>query len=457
MLKLRALNSLIVQISIVMLLGLSALMLLSMQLYSSDRQQALRSVSSESTLQRISALIEVLNKTPQSLHPEIVQVSQGIGFKLSLDSLPVILINRSLDLSQQLQQNLSEDRIFDIRIIAYDRKNHHKRKRHNKKRSRRNSQLSGSVLLGPSLWLNFDSTINAQTENVSLKTILILISLTFIILMSMAWLVKRALKPLDKLALAAKKIGIERDFSALAEQGPSEILPTIRAFNQMQQHLSTFIEDRSNMLAAISHDLRTPITSLRLRLEFIAPSADQRQMLATLTQMQDMLQATLRFSRDEAQKEKKQRCDINTLLSTICYERQEQGVSINLDCPEKVIFKVWPLALRRVIENLINNSLTYAKDENGLVSISIVCTLKAKQLKIQVIDQGSGIAEKDFEEVFKPFVRLDKARDTSDANVGLGLAISRSIVLAHAGTLRLSNNASGGLCATILLPLLDET
>ncbi|WP_094752510.1 ATP-binding protein [Psychromonas sp. CD1] len=456
MLKLRSLNSLIVQITIVMLLGLSALMFLSLQLYSSDRQQAVRSVSTESTLQRIGALIEILYKTPDALHQEIVLVSQGLQFKISLDTSPLIFNNQRPDLSEQLQYMLRDQQINDIRIVSYYKKKGCSHQRHNRNSGRRNRQLSGSILLSPSLWLNFDSSINAQVEKISLKTIFILIALTLIILLSMAWLVKRALKPIAKLAIAAERIGSERDFCALAEQGPSEILPTIRAFNNMQQHLSTFIEDRGKMLAAISHDLRTPITSLRLRLEFIEPSPDQHQMLNTLKQMEDMIQATLRFARDDAQKEKKQRCDINTLLSTICQERQEQGISIKLQCPDNLIFRVWPLAIRRVIENLINNSLSYAKDENGIVNISIYCILKDEKLQIKVCDQGKGIAEKDFEEVFKPFVRLDKARDVSDASVGLGLAISRSIVQAHAGTLCLSNNPKGGLCATICLPILDK-
>ena len=452
-------KSLVGQISLIMLLGVVLILSVSMQFYSDDRQRVVNFVSSDSTLERVSSLITILNNTPIDLHNEIIRASQGRGFYLSLDTQAVVKGEGSTELASNLNELLITE-VEDIRIVAANIKRVERKKdsmtQHEKaraeKRARYNVKLTGSILLTGKNWLNFSSAIDKDATHFSWQTILWVVLFTFLILSTMAWIVKRALKPIETLAIVAKRVGSERDFKNIDEVGPSEVIPAITAFNQMQDNLSTFIDDRSKMLAAISHDLRTPITSLRLRLEFVEPGEDQRRMLETVHQMEQMLKATLDFAKDDAHKEAKQELEIVSLLSTICDDYRDRGIDINLTSADKLIFRLWPVAFRRVIENIINNSIAYGKDVAGEVHITVQVSLKKENLVIAISDTGEGIDDGLFDEVIKPFVRLDKARDTQDSSVGLGLAISHGIVQAHAGEIVFSNLPTGGFHVEISLP-----
>lgn len=455
-------KSLVGQISLIMLFGLLLVLFFSMQIYSNDRQRAVNFVSSDSTLERVSSLITILNKTPVKLHNDIISASQGLGFYLSLDNNPVVGNQPLSPLSKQLGLLVNDINIEDIRIVSANIKRPERKKnvKHahdpmrekKKKRMRYNVKLTGSILLPDQRWLNFSSAIDEEAAKFPTATILWIILFALLILASMAWTVKRALRPIKALAIVAKKVGDERDFKAIPVVGPSEVVPAILAFNQMQSNLSTFIDDRSRMLAAISHDLRTPITSLRLRLEFVEESEDKKRMLETVNQMEKMLKATLDFAKEDAQKEEKQETEMISLLTTICDDYGDRGIDIHLKSADKLIFRLWPVAFRRVIENLINNSIAYGKDNQGEVHITVEALLDNENLILTLSDTGCGIDKTQFEEIVKPFVRLDKARDTQDSSVGLGLAISQGIVKAHAGKMTFSNGAAGGLSVEIVLP-----
>ncbi|PKH01231.1 two-component sensor histidine kinase [Psychromonas sp. MB-3u-54] len=322
---------------------------------------------------------------------------------------------------------------------------------HAKMNNSYNLQLTGSILLANQHWLNFNSAIDQEIVQLPLKAVILVFVFTLLILISMTWTVKRALRPIDELAVAANKVGSERNFKALPVIGPSEVIPTIVAFNQMQFNLSKFINDRTKMLSAISHDLRTPLTSLRLRLEFIAPGEDQARMLDTVAQMEAMLKATLEFSKSNWQREEKQETEIVSLLTTICDDYRDRGLNIQLKSNNKLVFRLWPIAFRRVIENLVNNSIAHGEDVQGNLYISIEAFLTSGVLTIYVRDTGRGIDQSQFEEVIKPFVRLDKARATHNSSVGLGLAITHSIIQEHGGKLTFSNQEKGGLEVKISL------
>lgn len=455
-------KSLVGQISLIMLMGVLLILSVSMQLYSGDRQRALDFVSSGSALERVSSLITILHNTPVNLHEDIISASQGRGFYLSLDNKAIVEDRTLSPLTTKLKGLIAVAEIKDVRIISasIERPRKNKVLRHQresirdkmKKRPHFNLKLTGSILLADQHWLNFSSAVDEKAGHIPLQTILLITFFTLLILITMAWTVKHALKPIATLAAVAKKVGSERDFKHMAEVGPSEVLPTISAFNQMQTNLSTFIDDRSKMLAAISHDLRTPITSLRLRLEFIEAGEDKERMLQTVNQMENMLKSTLDFAKDDAQKEAKQELEVISLITTICDDYRDRGLDIRLKSVNKLIFRLWPVAFQRVIENLINNSLAYGKDASGKVCITIEIMLEAESLILTLSDTGEGIDETLFEEVIKPFVRLDKARDTQDSSVGLGLAISNSIIQAHAGKMTFSNLEAGGLSIHICLP-----
>ncbi|CAG20574.1 ATP-binding protein [Photobacterium profundum] len=466
-------SSLIGKICIIMVLGLVFELLIALQIFSNERAQMLNLATSNSTLERVAALVNVIDRTPVELHDEILAASQSSGLTLSLDNTAVVTGNQRADLSAQLTQSFSEPLPHQVKIQSVISQHHNEQQAGMSKKMRHmnmsmehmpmmqqrmveyKTQLIGSVKLSNNYWLNFSSAIDQQALRWSWSAIVGLILVALFTLSAMYWVVKRSLLPVKKLAVAAQKLGQERDFTPLELSGPEEILPTIAAFNQMQTQLSQFVDDRTKMLAAISHDLRTPITSMRLRLEFIEHNEDQKQLLKTLTNMELMIEATMNFARDDAQQEPSQTVELTSLLQTITDDYQDRGDVIHFIAANKIICRLSPIAFRRVIENLLNNSLCYGQQLENTSRpspIELNCFNDEQHTVVQVCDSGTGIDESALEDVFKPFVRLEKARDTSSSSVGLGLSISRSIIQAHGGSLVLRNRSEGGLCAEIRLP-----
>ncbi|PSU49401.1 two-component sensor histidine kinase [Photobacterium frigidiphilum] len=466
-------SSLIGKICIIMVLGLVFELLIALQIFTNERVQMLNLTTSNSTLERVAALVNVIDRTSVELHDEILAASQSSGLTLSLDNTAVVTGNQRADLSAQLARSFSAPLPHQVKIQSVISQQHNEQQADMSKMMRHmhmsmkhmpmmqqpmveyKTQLIGSVKLSNNYWLNFSSAIDQQALRWSWSAIVGLILVALFTLSAMYWVVKRSLLPVKKLAVAAQKLGQERDFTPLELSGPEEILPTIAAFNQMQTQLSQFVDDRTKMLAAISHDLRTPITSMRLRLEFIEHNEDQKQLLKTLTNMELMIEATMNFARDDAQQEPSQTVELTSLLQTITDDYQDRGDVIHFIAANKVICRLAPIAFRRVIENLLNNSLCYGQQFENTSRpspIELNCFNDEQYTVVQVCDRGTGIDESALEDVFKPFVRLEKARDTSSSSVGLGLSISRSIIQAHGGSLVLRNRSEGGLCAEIRLP-----
>jgi signal transduction histidine kinase len=263
-------------------------------------------------------------------------------------------------------------------------------------------------------------------------------------------IIHRALHPVRVLGQAAREFAIKRKVTPISDNCPDDLLPTISAFNQMQIDISGYIEERTRLLAAISHDLRTPLTTLRLRLEFIEDSEDKYQMLESITIMEKMLKATMSFAKEDSQLEERQPTAINAFLQTIADEYNDKNISVHYQPQQGLVESIPPIAVRRMIENLVNNSAQY-----GGESCDIVLSVKkqGRFLEFSVTDTGIGIEEAKLEEMVQPFTRLDKARSTSGSNVGLGLSITKSLANNYGGHLILSNNAPSGLIARFTIAL----
>ncbi len=255
---------------------------------------------------------------------------------------------------------------------------------------------------------------------------------------------RRITRPLRRLALAAEHLGRGEEVAPLPDEGPMDIRCTAAAFNRMGERLRRFVEDRTRMLAAIGHDLRTPITSMRLRAEFVSDPDTRQKLLATLGEMQAMTEATLAFAREEATQEPTRTVDLSALLESLCADLADLGWDVAFSNGEKVPYRCRPDALRRALRNLIENAVRYG--ERARVAL----TKTADAIEITVDDNGPGIPEADMERVFAPFVRLEGSRNRSTGGVGLGLSIARSIVRGHGGDIVLTNHNS--LRATVRLP-----
>ncbi|WEX74465.1 HAMP domain-containing histidine kinase [Sinorhizobium numidicum] len=259
----------------------------------------------------------------------------------------------------------------------------------------------------------------------------------------------RIARPMRRLAGAAEALGRGQSIAPLPETGPDDIRRTAEAFNRMQARLTRFVEDRTRMLAAISHDLRTPLTSLRLRAEFVSDTDAQQRMLATIDEIQTMTEAALAFAREEAITEATRTVDLTALIESLCDDLAELGQKVTfLDSP-KITYRCRPDGLRRAARNLIENAVRYGTEARVKVAET------PSSVQIVVEDRGPGIAEKDFERVFAPFFRLESSRNRETGGVGLGLSIARATVRHHGGDITLSR-LERGLRATITLPTSDR-
>jgi signal transduction histidine kinase len=265
------------------------------------------------------------------------------------------------------------------------------------------------------------------------------------------WAVRRLVAPVATLAAAAERLG--RDVSAppLPEDGPTEVAQAASAFNTMAGRIRRFVQDRTFLLAAIGHDLRTPITRMRLRAEFIEDEEQRRRMLADLDELQAMVSATLTFARDATAGEPLVAIDLAELARTVLDEvydtRGDGRGALDYAGPEHLPVRVRPISLKRALTNLVTNALKY-----GAAARVTVLPPERGVLQVRVDDDGPGIPEADLERVFQPFTRLEASRSRETGGTGLGLPIARNIVRAHGGDLVLSNRAGGGLRATMTLP-----
>ncbi|MDR6585594.1 ATP-binding protein [Herbaspirillum frisingense] len=272
--------------------------------------------------------------------------------------------------------------------------------------------------------------------------------LLFLALIAMlAWLVARmATRPIRQLAQAASRLGSDIDHAPLAETGPTEIRQAAHAFNAMQGRIRRQIQHRTHMLAAITHDLQTPLTRMRLRLEKVTDAELQQKLIDDLGVMHGMVREGLDLARSMDSSEKVQALDIDSLLDSVCADAADAGQDVSLQGSTRAFVMAQPGALRRCLTNLIDNACKYGRQAR--VSIA----LEQQKIAIRIRDQGPGIPDAELEAVFEPFYRLETSRSRDTGGTGLGLTIALNIAENHHGQLRLRNLAEGGLEVLLELP-----
>ncbi len=261
------------------------------------------------------------------------------------------------------------------------------------------------------------------------------------------WTARRVVGPMRALAVGADRLGRGLDADPLPMTGPSEVRETTQAFNRMKARLTRFVNERTHMLAALSHDLRSPLTAMRLRIEMLDETEDSVRLKALVEEMQAMVEATLEFARGVARAEPAAEVDLAALLADLVND--VGGDQANLAPSSPLPITIRPHALNRALRNLIDNAVRYG-------GIAMVKLDRSPGLAvITIADKGQGLPEEQLEAVFEPFVRLEGSRSRDTGGVGLGLAIARTIIQAHGGTVVLRNVAAGGLEAVVCLPLGD--
>ncbi|MDP1932661.1 MAG: ATP-binding protein [Gammaproteobacteria bacterium] len=279
------------------------------------------------------------------------------------------------------------------------------------------------------------------------------IALAYIILVGLislliGWfLISRVLTPLGQLAHAADEIGVNIDAKALSEEGPSEVRRAAIAFNRMQSRLRRLVHGQTEMIAAISHDLRSATTRLQLRAEMLQDEHEREGLVRVVADMRLMIESVLDFIRGVDPTERPREADVIALLDSLCEDLKEEGYPVTLIAPdERALLACRPSALRRCFQNIIDNAIKYGDVAN------IECTVEDQMIVVAVQDQGPGVAEAELQNILRPFYRLEHSRNRDNGGVGLGLAIAQNIVQSHGGQLKISNPQGGGLRVEIRLP-----
>ena len=257
---------------------------------------------------------------------------------------------------------------------------------------------------------------------------------------------RRLADPIRAFAAAAERLGRDPDAPPLQIKGPAEVGMAARAFNEMQDRLRRYVHDRTSMIGAIAHDLRTPLTRLRFQAES-APEELRARMAADIAEMDAMLTATLTFVRDAAQGGEHARLELPSHLERVVDEYAELGHDVRLDHADPAVVLGDSLALKRLFANLIDNAVKFG----GSARLRLLCTPHTATVDVE--DHGPGLPDAELERAFEPFRRGEPSRNRDTGGMGLGLAVARSIARAHGGDVTLANLPGGGLRARVLLPV----
>lgn len=306
----------------------------------------------------------------------------------------------------------------------------------------RSSVVTGGLRLPDGSWLYFQTLERVQGLNLAIERVLLALIPAVALVVAGGVAVRRLLEPLRRLALAADRIG-KGEAEEVPEQGPGEVVRVIAAFNRMQGRIHRLLTDRTQALAAVAHDLRTPLARLRLRAE-AAPGGEA--MAADVAEMEAMVGSMLLYLGGEADPEPPALADVAVLAATVIDEAADRGADATYAGPDHLEARVRAAGLKRALTNLVENALHYG----GAAALTVEA--RGGSIAFRVEDDGLGIPEDQLGRVTEPFVRLDAARRRDTPGFGLGLATVQRLVEADGGTLALSNRPSGGLAAEILLP-----
>lgn len=306
-------------------------------------------------------------------------------------------------------------------------------------------QLLGALPLPDGSWLNFSAGLFRPPASEH-ATLLSTTAMAAGILLLGLLVVRLIGRPLRALSDAADRFGGPGPVKPVPEEGPREVRHAAQAFNRMQGRIDRLIADRTQALAAVSHDLRTPIARLRLRAGFVEDGDAARAIDADLDEMEAMIDSTLAYLRGETESEPRKQADVVAMVETLCDAAADAGADVVYAGPSQAKLVCSPVTLKRALSNLIDNAVKYGGGARVRLDD------QGRELLVRIEDDGPGIPEADMQVVFDPFRRLETSRNRGTGGSGLGLTIARRAIEQHGGTLQLSNRPEGGLLALVHLP-----
>jgi signal transduction histidine kinase len=379
-----------------------------------------RSVSPRQLSYEVVRALRLAKVIPQQRLPRHLHLLNGRGLRVSITSKP-----------PKNAEILMVTRMREIRRLV----------------ERDHRRLLLSYQLAPNQWLNLRSRARRSSWLPMSGMLAVLCVLIAALIALCIWAVRRLSLPVKQFVKASRQFGLDVNAPPMAVTGPSEIREVIQSFNEMQHRIRRLIDDRTQMLVAISHDLRTPITRLQLRTEYLTDKKQYTKAIEDLTTMENMITSILSFARDYARSETAAKFDLNALLESLCNDLQDAGKPVAFTGNQRITYLGRIDALKRAFANLIENAVKYGK--RAKVSIK----QEDEQIVVTINDRGPGLAEAEMENVFKPFYRVDAARSPEKSGTGLGLAVARDIIRTHGGDIKLCNLKPTGLSVIVQLPL----
>ncbi|CAA6606157.1 Signal transduction histidine kinase [Rhodospirillaceae bacterium LM-1] len=441
----------------VLSIGLVASHLAALALYSGNRDEALSSLGGRQTAERIVGLASAMEEATPAEREKLARRMSRHGLMIIWSKDPMVTRERDRGVSNAIASELrriappgTDIRVQPARFDDLYQQNMGPGMRGPGQGPGTSFMHDRSFLISLKLadasWLNVLAAAAPPDALWRGRFLLGFAATTLVTLLLAAWAVRRAVLPLRLFANAAERLGTDISAPPLTESGPLEVKRAAHAFNRMQERLKRFVDDRTRMLAAISHDLRTPLTRMRLRAEFVDDEDMRAKMLADLDEMEAMIGATLAFARDDAKGEERVPVDLAAMLAGLAAEATEAGQKVSLGGLTQATVQAAPMALKRALSNLIGNAVNYG----GAAAITLAQS--PGHFDIHIEDDGPGIPEDLHEQVFAPFFRVEGSRSKETGGVGLGLSVARGILRGHGGDVTLANRKDGGLRVTASLP-----
>jgi signal transduction histidine kinase len=459
-------RSLFSRLVLVLLSGLVVAQLLSFTIHMHERGQLLLEASGMQSAQRIADIVRLLEPLPPAERRRVVNVLSAAPMTIKLDqgalqpiakdrttraALFGAFLRRSLGDAWPLEVAVADSGAFTPGAMRGPPGFHMGGEGmpfHPTMQFFSQPALSfvAQVRLHDGTLVTFDSRQPAETEDWPYRLLLSLAVLLAAVIGVSLIAVRWATRPLNALADAADELGKNIHRPPLAESGPLEVARAARAFNTMQARLVRYLRDRNRVLAAMSHDLKTPITRLRLRAELLEDPSLRAKFTGDLVELESMVGATLDFMRGLETDEAARPIDVSALLESLQADLAETGGRVTIQSGPLKPYPGKPQALKRCLANLLDNAVKYGQ------SARIAVDDNDERLEVLVRDEGPGIPEPELERVFEPYYRVEGSRNRETGGAGLGLTIARSIAEAHGGRLILHNRPEGGLEARLTLP-----
>ncbi len=460
-------RSLYGRLALILFSGLLLAQLLGAVIQFRDRGQRLFLASGLSSAERIAQIVRLLDSATPEERRRLVKILDIPPLEISLDAPAWPMARRQaqshpgLEFRRRLAALLG--RRYRLQVLVSDqpvvRPVHpmHETGPHSMRHMQGMGMIPPEALvfmaqvrLGDGSIVTFKNRIAkeifADSSRLLVMLLVLLGSVLFLALLAVRWVTR----PLTMLAAAADRLGTDISQPALEVTGPLEVRRAISAFNSMQARLRRYLEDRARLLTAISHDLKTPITRMRLSAEMLDDPELRRRFIRNLDEMQAIASETLDFLRADDSSEPLQPVDLCALLEAVTEDAAALGQQVKLAPCALGRCRVRPVALKRCLTNLVDNALKYGGDA------AVRAEKTAAGVRILVADSGPGIPERELDAVFEPFYRLESSRSRKTGGTGLGLSIARSIALSHGGDLKLRNRPGGGLEAVLTLACTDS-